>query len=148
MIGDSAILGIAKACSAWLSLHDSCSHSVNIESHIDERKPLLKCLILSDCILVTDNGLRYYFHYSIFSFVIHCRGFTLGEGLPYLTYLDLSGIPHISASLLFELVTVCPNLSSEFLFYCDNIEMGPYPLNANGCQDVRGSGCCRNGFKT
>ena len=68
-----------------------------------------------------------------------------GGGLPHLRYLDLSGLPNISQSGLNGLVSECPRLQPEMLFYCDNISYGPYSSCANGCQNVGSASlvCCR-----
>ena len=68
-----------------------------------------------------------------------------GIGFPHLCYLDLSGLPNITQSGLSGLVSVCPQLQPETLFYCDNIPYGPYSGCANGCQNVGSTSlvCCR-----
>lgn len=76
------------------------------------------------------------------------RALALGSGLPQLRYLELSGLSRISARGLNELVSACPKLKPELLFYCDNVQNGPHSTEANGCQDDGGVGCCRNIFQT
>lgn len=89
----------------------------------------LKCLILSGCHHITDTGLR---------------SLTAGGELPYLQYLDLSGLSNVTERGLNDLVSACPSLTPELLFYCDNIVEGPYADCANGCQNVGSPDlCCR-----
>ncbi len=73
------------------------------------------------------------------------RALAVGGGLPRLQYLDLSGLPNVSERGLNDLVSACPRLKPELLFYCDNITDGPYAVCANGCQNVGSGGlCCRD----
>ena len=75
-----------------------------------------------------------------------CRSLAIGGGLPMLEYLDLSGISRISSSSLNELVAACPRLKPELLSYCDNIQNGPYPAQANGCLCPKNTSCCRYSY--
>lgn len=72
------------------------------------------------------------------------RSLAVGGGLPNLRYLDLSGLCGVTERGLNDLVSACPFLVPELLFYCDNILAGPYAECANGCQNVGFPGlCCR-----
>ena len=68
-------------------------------------------------------------------------------GLPELHHLDLSGCLQVTAEGLLDLVFVCPNLNHTEFFYCDNIDEGPYPDTASGCQNLQCKNrvCCRTG---
>ena len=82
--------------------------------------------------------------YSLCSSLLPCRSLTAGGELPCLQYLDLSGLCNVTERGLNDLVSVCPSLMPELLFYCDNIVKGPYADCANGCQNVGSPGlCCR-----
>ncbi len=85
-----------------------------------------------------------YYKYPIPSHTLY-RSLALGVGLPFLTYLDLSGLPNITDRGLEDLVSASPQLNPELLYYCDNIPSGPYSDCANGCQNVDSSErlCCR-----
>jgi len=64
---------------------------------------------------------------------------------PCLEYLDLSGCSRINGRRMVSFVEGCPKLSPENLYYCSTIEDGPYPNNANGCQNLECSfrSCCQ-----
>lgn len=81
----------------------------------------------------------------IFCFV--CRALARYGGLPKLHHLDLSGCLQVTAQGLMDLVHVCPNLDHTEFFYCDNIDEGPYPDTASGCQNLQCKNrvCCRSG---
>lgn len=68
-------------------------------------------------------------------------------GLPKLRHLDLSGCLQVTAEGLLDLVFVCPTLDHTEFFYCDNIDEGPYPDTASGCQNLQCKNrvCCRTG---
>jgi len=53
----------------------------------------------------------------------------------------------VTAEGLLDLVFVCPNLDHTQFFYCDNIDEGPYPDTASGCQNLQCKNrvCCRTG---
>ena len=78
---------------------------------------------------------------------IHCTGFIsmLSTRIfDELVHLDLSGCPNIGGNILSSLVSQCPSLESENLYYCDNILDGPCADIASGCLN-RGDGtkfCC------
>lgn len=74
-----------------------------------------------------------------------CRYLAGNGGLPCLTYLDLSGCWNIDGDSVKALVDTAPRLNPVHLFYCDNILDGPYPEEANGCQnlDCGSRLCCR-----
>ncbi|EDO46197.1 predicted protein [Nematostella vectensis] len=105
-------------------------------SKVDEQnlqgKRTLRYLSLSGCYQLTDAGLR-----SLAS----------NGGLPTLEFLDLSGCLNVTAQGLCDLVSVCPSLDHAQFFYCDNIDAGPYPDTASGCQNLECTNrvCCRLG---
>ncbi|XP_033746571.1 F-box/LRR-repeat protein 5-like [Pecten maximus] len=111
-----------------------CDNDLNGEVlNSDPNSRCLEYLSLSGCYHITDTGLRY-----------------LAEdgGLPCLRYLDLSGCLNITADGLTELVSVCPALDREELYYCDNVIDGPYAAEASGCQNLECNSrvCCRSGY--
>ncbi|XP_076310786.1 F-box/LRR-repeat protein 5-like isoform X4 [Tachypleus tridentatus] len=91
----------------------------------------LEFLSLSGCYKITDRGLSLLADSGIFK---------------YLQHLDVSGCWNITGSKLCDVVKMAPELAAEHLYYCDHIEEGPYPLEANGCQnlDCRTRLCCCN----
>ncbi|XP_069101137.1 F-box/LRR-repeat protein 5-like [Argopecten irradians] len=109
-----------------------CDNDLDLVNN-DPNPRILEYLSLSGCYHITDTGLRY-----------------LAEngGLPYLRYLDLSGCLNITADGLTELVSVCPALDIEDLYYCDNVIDGPYAAEASGCQNLECNSrvCCRSGY--
>lgn len=76
-----------------------------------------------------------------------CRALARYGGLPKLRHLDLSGCSQVTAEGLLDLVFVCPKLDHTEFFYCDNIDEGPYPDTASGCQNLQCKNrvCCRTG---
>ena len=68
--------------------------------------------------------------------------------LVHLTHLDLSGCLGLTGDGLRPLVAACPGLVHDTLFYCDNIEDGPYPDTASGCQNIACGRrmCCRKAY--
>ncbi|XP_068713372.1 F-box/LRR-repeat protein 5-like isoform X1 [Montipora foliosa] len=112
--------------------HTSCScvHKISVVPELSRRG--LVHLGLSGCYQVTDAGLRALARYG---------------GLPKLRHLDLSGCLQVTAQGLMDLVNVCPNLDHAEFFYCDNIDEGPYPDTASGCQNLQCKNrvCCRTG---
>ena len=76
-----------------------------------------------------------------------CRALAKYGGLPKLRHLDLSGCLHVTAEGLLDLVFVCPALDHTEFFYCDNIDEGPCPETASGCQNLQCKNrvCCRTG---
>ncbi|XP_021343919.1 F-box/LRR-repeat protein 5-like [Mizuhopecten yessoensis] len=113
-----------------------CDNDLDLNGKLMNSDPSshdLEYLSLSGCYHITDTGLRY-----------------LAEdgGLPCLRYLDLSGCLNITADGLTELVSVCPALDREELYYCDNVIDGPYAAEASGCQNLECNSrvCCRSGY--
>ncbi|KAK4299223.1 hypothetical protein Pmani_028485 [Petrolisthes manimaculis] len=92
----------------------------------------LGTLSLSGCWRVTDFGLG----------ALARAGAVSG-----LTSLDVSGCYRLSGRGLGALAAACPTLHPENLWYCDNIDNGPYPLQANGCANLANPirVCCRSG---
>lgn len=141
MITDTTLLRIAWACSPTSptsSLCSNCSCGQMIEDtnmmRVKEETPQLKGLVLSGCHHVTDVGLK---------------SLAIGCGLPNLQYLNLTGLARISAAGLNKLVSACPRLKPELLFYCDNIQNGPHAYESNGCCNVEnGYQCCQNLYQT
>ena len=89
----------------------------------------VKFLSLSGCYRLSSTGIESLLVTRIFDELVH---------------LNLSGCPYIGGKVLSSLVTQCPNLEPENLFYCDNILDGPCPYLATGCLN-RGDGtkfCC------
>lgn len=80
-------------------------------------------------------------------YLFYSRALARYGGLPKLRHLDLSGCLQVTAQGLMELVFVCPNLDHTEFFYCDNIDEGPYPDTASGCQNLQCKNrvCCRSG---
>ncbi|XP_060082201.1 F-box/LRR-repeat protein 5-like [Ylistrum balloti] len=113
-----------------------CDNDLDLNGEVlnsDPNSRYLEYLSLSGCYHITDSGLR-------------CLA--EGGGLPHLRYLDLSGCLNITADGLTELVSVCPALDGEELYYCDNVIDGPYAAEASGCQNLECNSrvCCRSGY--
>ncbi|XP_022235882.1 F-box/LRR-repeat protein 5-like, partial [Limulus polyphemus] len=91
----------------------------------------LEFLSLSGCYKITDRGLSLLADSGLFK---------------YLQHLDVSGCWNITGPNLCDVVNTAPELAAENLYYCDHIEEGPYPLEANGCQnlDCGIRSCCCN----
>ena len=86
---------------------------------------------------------------SIYLSISQHRSLAIGCGLPNLQYLNLTGLARISAAGLNKLVSACPRLKPELLFYCDNIQNGPHAYKSNGCCNVEnGYQCCQNLYQT
>ncbi|KAK3857539.1 hypothetical protein Pcinc_036210 [Petrolisthes cinctipes] len=92
----------------------------------------LETLSLSGCWRVTDFGLG---------------ALARARAVSGLTSLDVSGCYRLSGRGLGALAAACPTLHPENLWYCDNIDNGPYPLQANGCANLANPirVCCRSG---
>lgn len=92
----------------------------------------LETLSLSGCWRVTDFGLG----------ALAQAGAVSG-----LTSLDVSGCYRLSGRGLGALAAACPTLHPDNLWYCDNIDNGPYPFQANGCANLANPirVCCRSG---
>lgn len=84
--------------------------------------PGLSYLSLSGCGSVTDFGLR-----SLLSTALQTGS---------LCYLDLSGCMMVTGALLNAIVKRSRKLLPQDLYYCNRIEEGPYPDEANGCQNL------------
>ncbi|XP_052780800.1 F-box/LRR-repeat protein 5-like [Mya arenaria] len=93
---------------------------------------ILEFLSLSGCYQITDEGLEHMIQ---------------DGGLPHLHHLDLSGCLNVTGEVIADLVTNANKLSPAHLFFCDNIEDGPYPEEASGCQNLQSKSrvCCRCG---
>lgn len=79
----------------------------------------LKKIILSGCHKVTPFGLAH-----------------MEPHQTHLEELDLSGCYKLDGETLTLFVTECPKLKPHRLSYCNDIEDGPYPTEANGCQNL------------
>ena len=92
--------------------------------------PGLRYLSLSGCISVTDFGLR-----ALLDVTLETDS---------LRYMDLSGCPLVSGLLLRNIIENSTRLLPQDLYYCNRIEEGPYPDEANGCQNLECPvrGCC------
>lgn len=92
--------------------------------------PGLSYLSLSGCTSVTDYGLRTLLEVSL-----------LNDNL---RFMDLSGCMHLSADLLNAVTQGSSKLQPQDLYYCNRIVNGPYPTEANGCQNLECPirGCC------
>lgn len=98
---------------------------------VGHHSPGLSYLSLSGCSSVTDFGLRSLLESALFA----------GS----LLHLDLSGCPMVSGPMLSAIVDRSPRLLPQDLYYCNRIEEGPYPDEANGCQNLEcpvRSCCC------
>lgn len=126
--------GISDIEDSSCDCHTFCSCGKLISTGINPEtvKRGLIYLGLSGCYQITDAGLRALAKYG---------------GLPKLRHLDLSGCLHVTAEGLLDLVFVCPALDHTEFFYCDNIDEGPYPETASGCQNLQCKNrvCCRTG---
>jgi len=89
----------------------------------------LKWLSLSGCELLTDKCLAYL---KTVSSNLEC--------------VDFSGCYRMSGIALKQFTAGCKNLGAEFISYCNLVEDGPDPADANGCNngdcDIRA--CCLN----
>eukprot|EP00090_Calanus_glacialis_P001468 TRINITY_DN11052_c0_g1_i1.p1 TRINITY_DN11052_c0_g1~~TRINITY_DN11052_c0_g1_i1.p1 ORF type:complete len:493 (-),score=122.63 TRINITY_DN11052_c0_g1_i1:118-1596(-) len=89
----------------------------------------MKWLSLSGCELLTDKCLAYL---ETVSSNLEC--------------VDFSGCYRMSGIALKQFTDGCKNLKAEFISYCNILENGPDPLEANGCNnsdcDIRQ--CCLN----
>eukprot|EP00094_Tigriopus_californicus_P002281 TCALIF_02202-PA protein Name:"Similar to Fbxl5 F-box/LRR-repeat protein 5 (Mus musculus)" AED:0.08 eAED:0.08 QI:0/0/0/1/1/1/3/0/526 len=95
------------------------------------RRPLqsrLRKVNLSGCRSITSYGLTF----------LHAFRSNLEE-------LDLSGIYKVDGDTLSTLVHDCTKLEANKLAYCNDIEDGPYPNEASGCQNLECSYrfCCQ-----
>ncbi|CAF3475728.1 unnamed protein product, partial [Rotaria sp. Silwood2] len=66
----------------------------------------------------------------------------------YLTYIDLSGCIRISCDCLSLLVSSSANLTTENIYFCDNISLSLLST-ANSCRNVDnncGRYCCRSTY--
>ncbi|KAK7086648.1 hypothetical protein SK128_020103 [Halocaridina rubra] len=92
----------------------------------------LKYLNLSGCWRITDEGLLAMVDAGVVNSIYH---------------LDLSGCYQLTGEGLKAFVSYSRALNGRNLFYCDNIIDGPYPLQANGCNNLCNPVrvCCRNG---
>lgn len=90
----------------------------------------LSFLNLSGCTAVTDYGLKYLLDVTL--------------RMDSLTFMDLSGCSKVSASMLNSITALSSQLKPQDLYYCNMIEEGPYPTEANGCQNLECPmrGCC------
>jgi len=79
----------------------------------------LKRLNLSGCRAVTSYGIE--------KLLIH---------QPCIEELDLSGVYKIDGETLATYVEDCPRLVPQKLAYCNDIEDGPWPDQASGCQNL------------
>lgn len=97
--------------------------------HLAKAEPRrLAWLSLSGCGHVTDSGLA--------ALQRHAAG--------SLRFSDLSGCYRLSGAALSGLAAACHHLGPENIAYCSRIEDGPYPDEANGCQnlDCEVRSCC------
>jgi F-box/leucine-rich repeat protein 5 len=96
----------------------------------EEFSPGLLYLSLSGCTSVTDFGLQ-----SLLEVTLQKES---------LSYMDLSGCPLISGQSLKMITDLSSRLQPEDLYYCNRIQEGPYPDEANGCQNLECPirGCC------
>lgn len=101
-----------------------------IECRRKTRVSGLHSLILSGCHKLTDKSLEELMKSS--------------KSVQKLRLLDMSGCFRFTARMLNNLVTKCPILSPEYLFYCDHITGGPYSNEANGCNNLQSAkrACC------
>jgi len=79
-------------------------------------------LNLSGCTAVTDYGLKYLLDVTL--------------RMDSLKFMDLSGCSKISAPTLNSIAALSSRLKPQDLYYCNRIEEGPYPTEANGCQNL------------
>jgi len=86
-------------------------------------------LNVSGCCEVTDTG------------VIH-----LYRCNSELKFADFSGCYRLTGGVLTAFIASCPKLKAESLSYCCLIQDGPYPDDANGCQNLESAvrACCLN----
>eukprot|EP00092_Neocalanus_flemingeri_P033051 GFUD01035945.1.p1 GENE.GFUD01035945.1~~GFUD01035945.1.p1 ORF type:complete len:508 (+),score=92.08 GFUD01035945.1:50-1525(+) len=98
-----------------------------IVKSITNENVCLKWLSLSGCELLTDKSLQYL---ETFSSTLEC--------------VDFSGCYRMSGMLMKNFTDGCKNLKAEFISYCNLLEDGPDPSEANGCNnsdcDIRP--CC------
>ncbi|XP_045618391.1 F-box/LRR-repeat protein 5 isoform X2 [Procambarus clarkii] len=89
-------------------------------------------LSLSGCWRVTDEGLMSLVYAGV---------------LNNLSSVDVSGCYQLTGEGLEIFTSACPILQPENLWYCDNIDDGPYPTQANGCSNLCNPvrACCRSG---
>ncbi|XP_071517199.1 F-box/LRR-repeat protein 5-like isoform X1 [Panulirus ornatus] len=99
----------------------NCSHHLQLIS-----------LNLSGCWQITDEGLLAMASVGILDNLRNC---------------DVSGCYQLTGEGLEIFTNACPTLQPENLWYCDNIEDGPYPTLANGCANLCNpiKVCCRSG---
>ncbi|KZS10931.1 Uncharacterized protein APZ42_024579 [Daphnia magna] len=96
----------------------------------DVSSPGLVYLSLSGCTSVTDFGLG-----SLLEVTVQKES---------LRFLDLSGCSLLSGRGLKTIAKHSSRLQPEDLYYCNRIQEGPYPEEANGCQNLECPlrGCC------
>lgn len=92
--------------------------------------PGLSYLSISGCTSVTDFGLR-----SLLEVTLQMNS---------LSFLDLSGCSRVSGAILNAITEYSTRLLPQDLYYCNTIQEGPYPDEANGCQNLECPirGCC------
>ena len=88
----------------------------------------LRRVVLSGCRAVTSYGVEL--------MVVHQAA---------LEELDLSGCYKLDGETLTQFAQGCPKLRPQRLSYCNDIEDGPYPDQANGCANLECSMrfCCQ-----
>ena len=87
-----------------------------------DTSPGIGYLNLSGCLFVTDFGLQ-----SLLEVSLHMNS---------LHFMDLSGCSLVSGDALVSIVSRSSKLQPKDLYYCNMIEGGPYPTEANGCQNL------------
>nr|XP_053628152.1 LOW QUALITY PROTEIN: F-box/LRR-repeat protein 5-like [Cherax quadricarinatus] len=132
---NSASLGVVPSglyCRKQAYPPSRLTHTVNpMPSNCSHHMQLVS-LNLSGCWRVTDEGLLAMLYARI---------------LDNLRNVDVSGCYQLTGGGLEIFVSACPTLQPENLWYCDNIEDGPYPTQANGCANLCNPVrvCCRSG---
>jgi len=86
---------------------------------VGKEKVCLIWLSLSGCEQLTDKCLQY-----------------LGDVQKTLEWIDLSGCYRMSGIAMNTFTDGCVNLKAEFISYCNLIEDGPDPAEANGCNNT------------
>jgi F-box/leucine-rich repeat protein 5 len=120
-----------KSCPKYQAPLDNARYNSNGSLVEDEVfSPGLLYLSLSGCTSVTDFGLQ-----SLLEVTLQKES---------LSYMDLSGCPMMSGQGLKMITEHSSRLQPEDLYYCNRIQEGPYPDEANGCQNLGCPirGCC------
>ena len=119
-----------SSCGSCPKKSDPILLNETIPPDCDSFSPGLSYLNLSGCTSVSDYGIQSLLEVSL--------------QMESLTFMDLSGCSRISGMMLNSIAASSSRLHPQDLYYCNMIQEGPYPAEANGCQNLECPlrGCC------